>query len=120
MASNSFPLTSDLYEPVQRVITEAVSNVARHAQVRQVTISGQCKDGRYILAISDDGTGFDPAAAFSQAGHFGLVGLQERARLAGGHLEIESTPRQGTTLRLFLPLDASAHSPLALERSQRY
>lgn len=113
-------LPAALYEPVQRVITEGVSNVARHAQARQVTISGQCKDGRYILAIGDDGRGFDPAEAFTQVGHFGLVGLRERARLAGGHLEIESAPRQGTTLRLFLPLDASGHSPLALERSQRH
>lgn len=107
-----------LYEPVQRVITEGLSNVARHAQARQITIRDQCKDGSYILAVADDGTGFDPAEAFTQAGHFGLVGLRERARLVGGHLEIESAPQQGTTLRFFLPLEASAHSPLVLERSQ--
>jgi NarL family two-component system sensor histidine kinase YdfH len=106
------------YEPVQRVITEGLSNVARHAQATQVTIRGQCKDSSYILAITDDGTGFDPAEAFTQTGHFGLVGLRERARLASGYLEIESAPQQGTTLRCFLPLEASAHSPLVLERNR--
>jgi NarL family two-component system sensor histidine kinase YdfH len=113
-------LPAALYEPVQRVIAEGLSNVARHAQAMQVTISGQCKDGCYILAIGDDGTGFDPAEAFTQAGHFGLVGLRERARLASGYLEIESAPQQGTTLRCFLPLEASTHSPLVLERSQEH
>ncbi len=113
-------LPAALYEPVQRVITEGLSNVARHAQATQVTISGQCKDGRFILAIGDDGRGFDPSEAFTQAGHFGLVGLRERVRLVGGHLEIESALQQGTALRCFLPLEASAHSPLVLERSQGY
>jgi NarL family two-component system sensor histidine kinase YdfH len=107
-----------LYEAVQRVIAEGLSNVARHAQATHVTISGHHEAGEYILSIGDDGRGFDPDAALAQAGHFGLVGLRERARLAGGHLEIESAPQQGTTLCCFLPLETSAHSPLVLERSQ--
>ncbi len=113
-------IPASLYEPMQRVIAEGLSNVARHAQATQVTISGQCKDGSYILALCDDGRGFAPTATLTQGEHFGLVGLRERARLAGGHLEIESAPQQGTTLRLFLPLEGQhAHRTLVPERSQR-
>ena len=109
---------ASLYEPVQRVIAEGVNNIARHAQATQVTISGRHEACEYMLAIHDNGKGFDPAAALTEGGHFGLVGLRERARLVGGHLEIESAPQQGTTLCCFLPLEASAHSTLVLGRTQ--
>jgi NarL family two-component system sensor histidine kinase YdfH len=107
-----------LYETVQRFNTEGLSNVARHAQATQVTIRGRHEAGGYLLAIHDNGAGFDPAAALTQTGHYGLVGLRERARFVGGHLEIESVLQQGTTLRCFLPLETHARDPLVLERSQ--
>jgi NarL family two-component system sensor histidine kinase YdfH len=55
------------------------------------------------LEIGDDGTGFDPTSVIGQTGHYGLVGLQERAHLAGGQLSILSAPGQGTRVRLSLP-----------------
>jgi NarL family two-component system sensor histidine kinase YdfH len=53
--------------------------------------------------VHDDGVGFDPAPI--GAGHYGLIGLRERARLIGGTLNVESAPGQGTILRVCLPLD---------------
>jgi two-component system, NarL family, sensor histidine kinase YdfH len=97
---------------VQRMIREALINVARHAQARQVTVqlraADQANDARTIeLSIRDDGCGFDPAA-LDQVGHYGLIGLRERARLLGGTLTIDSRPGQGTTLLAQFPLEARA------------
>jgi signal transduction histidine kinase len=52
------------------------------------------------LTITDDGTGFDPAAA---DGGFGLPGMAERAELAGGHLDVRSAPGRGTTVEARVP-----------------
>jgi nitrate/nitrite-specific signal transduction histidine kinase len=54
------------------------------------------------LEIDDDGVGFDPVAA-TQSGHYGLIGVRERARLLGGYLTIRSAPGIGTRLQLRLP-----------------
>ncbi len=55
------------------------------------------------IEVGDDGIGFDPTATTTLAGHYGLVGLGERARLLGGHLEIRSATGEGTVLRFSLP-----------------
>ena len=57
-----------------------------------------------MFEVGDDGVGFDPLAVAQQAGHYGLLGLRERARLLQGQLDILSTPGQGTTIRLRLPV----------------
>ena len=62
-------------------------------------------DGWLEVRIADDGAGFDPADAESQAGHYGLLGMRERARLAGGTLDDRQPPGAGTTLVLRLPLE---------------
>jgi len=56
--------------------------------------------------MRDDGRGFDLTAAASESGHYGLLGMRERARLAGGTLAVESTPGKGTTLWLSVPIRA--------------
>jgi NarL family two-component system sensor histidine kinase YdfH len=52
--------------------------------------------------VGDDGVGFDPDAAFDQPGHYGLLGMRERARLAGGALTVESVPGAGTRVKIIL------------------
>ena len=91
-------------EAVLRVLKEALSNVAHHAQAQHTWIRTTCSDTAFALEIRDDGIGFDPQLVTTQAGHYGLLGLRERARLLGGHLELMSTPGKGTTLLLCLPL----------------
>ncbi|MNC25392.1 Signal transduction histidine-protein kinase/phosphatase DegS [compost metagenome] len=58
------------------------------------------------LSISDDGVGFDPQR--TRTGSFGLVGMRERVAMFGGSLRLDSTPGQGTTLYVRVPLDAQA------------
>lgn len=85
-----------------RIVQEAVTNALRHAGARHVKVTLRREDGRFALEIADDGGGFDPAAALrgGLAGESsGLLGMEERARLLGGHFEIDSTPGAGTRVR---------------------
>ena len=82
---------------VFRIAQEALNNVRRHAQARHVTVMLQPVDGQWQLSISDDGSGFDPAQRRSG---YGLLGMEERAHLVGGSLEVTSRPGQGTLIRL--------------------
>ncbi len=82
-----------------RVVQEALTNVIRHAQARRVRVELQAAAGKLVLAISDDGIGFDTAAALAAAvrgDNLGLMGMQERARLVGGTFEISSAAGIGT------------------------
>lgn len=81
-----------------RITQEALANAAHHsgADGAQVVIS--CGDGRLTVTVSDDGCGFDRAAV--QDAGIGLAGMEERARLLGGQLAIESAPGAGTRVRL--------------------
>ena len=90
-------------EHALRCVSEGLANVARHARAAQVWVALGMANGRLHISIRDDGIGFDPGQI--AAGHYGLIGLRERARLAGGVLDINSEPGQGTTLRLELPID---------------
>ncbi len=89
---------------VLRVIREGLTNIARHAQARQVEIRVSIAGTALQVEICDDGVGFDPATIKPEKGHYGLLGLRERARLIGGHLAIVSHPGQGTSLCLQIPL----------------
>lgn len=88
---------------VYRVVQESLSNVARHAQARHVVVELGRDHGRPVLRIADDGVGFTPHDA--RADGIGLVGMRERARLARGRLEVQSTPGRGTVVELRLDYD---------------
>ncbi|MCW2957738.1 MAG: sensor histidine kinase [Solirubrobacterales bacterium] len=83
---------------VYRVVQEALSNAARHAEARHITVSVRRKGARGVVQIADDGRGIDPQA---DRGH-GLAGMRERARQAGGRLDVQGTPGGGTTIELEL------------------
>ena len=99
-------LPEDVRDNALRVVSEALTNIARHAQARHTAVSLRPIDHAHALDIEvrDDGVGFDLAQV--AAGHYGLIGLRERTRLSGGTLNIESAPEQGTTLKVQLPLAA--------------
>jgi two-component system sensor histidine kinase UhpB len=84
---------------VYRVVQEALSNVARHAHATrvQVTVRG-CNSAEVKVSIVDDGVGLSPDR--TRDGGAGLVGMRERALLAGGRLELLATPGGGTTVEL--------------------
>jgi NarL family two-component system sensor histidine kinase YdfH len=90
-------------EQVLKIISEGLTNIARHARAKNVRLQMEAHNGLLEMAIKDDGSGFETSKEVN-SGHYGLVGMRERARLAGGTLEIHSQPGEGTALRLRLPL----------------
>jgi len=88
-----------------RVAQEAVTNAVRHAAAKRIELELRERGGALELVVRDDGSGFDVAAARARAARgesLGLLGLQERVELAGGHASIESSPA-GTEVRAQFP-----------------
>jgi PAS domain S-box-containing protein len=81
-----------------RIVQEGLTNVAKHAQATQVTVTVAVDDGGVRLVVADDGVGFDPAHLGPPDGRrgWGLMTMVERAEAVGGRCRIESQPRQGT------------------------
>ncbi len=97
------PLPSEVAVNLYRVVQEGLSNVARHAAARLVTVKLGWQAPCLILTLHDDGQGFAVPAHFhdlATQGHFGLMGMRERVNLIGGDWLVESTPGQGTTVRV--------------------
>ena len=83
-----------------RIVQEAVTNALRHARASRITIKLLQSRHTLVVCIKDDGIGFDQEVGDArQRERSGLRGMAERAALAGGSLEVESTVRQGTTVR---------------------
>jgi signal transduction histidine kinase len=89
---------------VYRIVQEALTNVARHAGVSDVTVRLWVSHALLSLQIEDQGVGFVPEAALASAASSGLSGMHERTLLLGGTLHIESEPGQGSRLAVELPL----------------
>jgi len=87
---------------VYRVVQEALANVARHAGATEVSVTVVEFADRVRILVEDDGAGFDVTAR-APRGHLGLDGMDERARLIDGVLEVTSTPGEGTTVMLEVP-----------------
>lgn len=96
-------------EHVTRCVSEGLANVARHAQATQAWVHITEENGRVGIQIRDDGQGFDTDGRIPN-GHYGLLGLRERARLAGGELTIHSRQGEGTTLSMSIPTDDNLRS----------
>jgi signal transduction histidine kinase len=80
--------------------------VARHAEASSAEVSLDFRPDGISLTVTDDGRGFDvpeSPAEMAPEGHFGLLGLHERAELIGARLDIQSTRGQGTFVRVILP-----------------
>ena len=86
---------------VVQLASEALSNVSRHAEAATCRVSLYRDTDGAVLEVDDDGRGFDPAAA-TGAGQ-GLRNLRERAEGLGGRAEIDSSPGQGTRVRVMIP-----------------
>ena len=89
-----------------RIVQESLNNVARHSGARRVWIVLDGVGPGLELRVFDDGRGFDPAVA-QALGHFGLMGMRERALRIGADLLIETRPGAGTTVRVLLAAETS-------------
>jgi PAS domain S-box-containing protein len=85
-----------------RIAQEALNNIVKHAHAKNVQIEISAEEGNLVLAVGDDGNGFDAAAA--PRGRLGMKTMHERAEAAGGQLEVESAPGKGTRLQAKVPL----------------
>ncbi|MEO5912829.1 MAG: histidine kinase [Luteolibacter sp.] len=90
---------------VLKIGQEAITNVLKHANASVLRIDLTTTNDLISLAISDDGNGFTPSTApDGSTGHFGLMGMGERAERIGGKLDVSSQPGEGTTIRIEVPL----------------
>jgi signal transduction histidine kinase len=118
-ASGDLELFSDSQHiAVERVVREALSNIAKHADASCVTIELRGDAKTLVARISDDGRGFSPANARAAADGVGLTAMRQRLEMIGGTLNIDSRPGGPTTLtaaiRKWRPADAIAESPPVL------
>ena len=98
-------LRKDLETACFRIVQEALTNVVRHANAKNVLIHLKLVDHKIVLSIKDDGIGFkEPANGDGSATLLGLRGMKERALAIGGALEINSGSTQGTEIRATLPM----------------
>ena len=100
-------LRPELEITLYRIITEALTNVARHASADHIRVYLRADNRQVFAEVEDDGVGFDVADLFSSSAErqsLGLVSMRERAELLGGWLEVISQPGNGTTVRVQCPL----------------
>jgi signal transduction histidine kinase len=81
-----------------RIAQEAITNVEKHAQATRVQVRWWCDDRAALLIVADDGRGL-PARGATRIDAYGMLGMRERADAIGAHLEVESAPGRGTTMR---------------------
>ncbi|MEY4760883.1 MAG: hypothetical protein RLZZ200_739, partial [Pseudomonadota bacterium] len=87
-----------------RIVQEALTNVARHAGVDEVTVSCRSDSDVLHIQIQDRGAGFEPGKVLATQSTSGLAGMRERAELLGGRLTLESAPGKGACVTVELPL----------------
>jgi signal transduction histidine kinase len=105
-------LSSGMRRTIYRMAQEALANSARHSGADSARLCLTISEQEVFLDISDKGRGFDPSVALSRSQnreHFGLHGIQERARAMGGDCEIASQPDAGTRVMINLPINGHHH-----------
>jgi signal transduction histidine kinase len=99
-------LTAPIELALFRIGQEALSNAVRHAQATQATLKISYAPDIVILAVSDNGVGFEvpeSPAEFAPSGHFGLLGIYERSEMIGASIKIHSTPGIGSLITVTIP-----------------
>ncbi len=98
-------LSPQVETTIYRIVQEALTNVARHADARRVAVLLERRRDRVVGIVEDDGCGFDPSCFETEGNEgLGLFGMRERAALVGGTLSIESVAGVGTTVFVEVPL----------------
>jgi len=111
---------------IYRVTQEALTNAAKHANAQHVTVTVSAGDAALRVVVTDDGHGFTPESLLNRAGQsreggagVGLFGMEERARLAGGALQVRSAPGEGATVTLSVPVARGERADLASRATAR-
>lgn len=98
-------LPDDQATALFRILQEALTNIARHAQAKHAEVRLAVASGRLVLEVLDDGRGIRPDDR-AKARSLGIVGMRERALLLGGEVEVTGSPGSGTTVRASVPVEA--------------
>jgi signal transduction histidine kinase len=99
------PLAPEVRSILYRAARELLINVAKHARTHAASIEAHSQGGRVVVTVSDQGAGFDVAAATGPLKRgLGIVSVRERLALVGGSVDIRSAPGAGTTAVVSLPL----------------
>lgn len=88
-----------------RIFQECMTNVIRHAQAKSVRVALVQEDEDILLVVEDDGIGFSESDLSNTLGSLGLLGMKERAQFCGGDVKISSSPGNGTTVTVRVPVD---------------
>src|SRR5262249_27232134 len=103
------PLPEIIEENLLRIMQEALTNTIKHSGATRADISLEFGPQTVTLQISDNGSGFAAEnSAGPREGHFGLLGISERAQRLGGRSSITTEPGSGTTIRVEIPTELSA------------
>jgi signal transduction histidine kinase len=113
------PVPAPVASHLLAIVSEALENARRHAAASRVTLAAAAEDGRLVLTVEDDGRGLPGSqpgpdvVSLRRTGHFGLLGMTERAAAIGARLRVGPRPAgaPGTLVRLDLPLAALTPQP---------
>ena len=107
VAGSPHPLNKEKQLAVYRIAQEALNNARRHAHAKSIYVTFEFDRDQARLRIWDDGIGFEPTPLLNEltrTGHFGLMGMHERAQLVAGKLKVDSSPQKGVTILFTLPV----------------
>ena len=109
------PLPLDVESELFRITGEALNNIRKHAAADEASLRLEMVRGQLRLTVADAGVGFNLRGARQRG--FGLLGIEDRARLVGGRATIRSTPGRGTTVSTVVPQPAL--QPSSRRRTER-
>ena len=101
--------STDVEYQLLRIAQEGISNAVKHSGARNIEVALDGAASELRLSIRDDGSGFVADDGLATAGHYGLIGMRERARQIGAQLQVESAPGRGTSIFVVWP-NPTAHS----------
>ena len=104
---NERNLSNEMQVLLFRIAQEALSNIRRHSEASKATVKLEFENGNVKMTITDNGKGFELPGNFgdlARVGKLGLAGMEERARLLGGWIRIESKPGEGTSVVVEAPI----------------
>ncbi|HEX3663605.1 MAG TPA: two-component regulator propeller domain-containing protein [Acidobacteriaceae bacterium] len=107
VSGTNHPLGADVERELMRIAREAVVNAVRHGHPDNIALRLEFEGRLFAMEIRDDGRGFAGAPRDGASGHYGMVGMRERAAAIGASLTVESNAGAGTRVRLLLPLNAT-------------
>jgi signal transduction histidine kinase len=97
-------LSKDSEVSLYRIVQESVNNMLKHAGATEAAVTLRRKPQELLLTIRDNGKGFSPSQIDASGPGFGLAGMNERVRILGGMIAIESAPGEGATITVRIPI----------------